>query len=139
MKPKLSENIQKPKSIDQNSEQSISNSKLKNENEKEKENEDEDEEDDDIDILEFIPSIDIQNSFSIDNFKKRIIQLILEFQIESPEAFATLNQAAKEKNQDIDERVIDEMFQDIEDFIQHYNDGNFDSSNEAEDDFEDEQ
>jgi hypothetical protein len=84
-------------------------------------------EEEEVDILEHIPKIDLEDADSVDEFKKKMIQLILEFQIESPEGFKTLVEAALEKNSDVDPEFIQEMFVDIEEFIQHFNDGAFDS------------
>lgn len=87
----------------------------------------EDEEEEEVDILEHIPKIDLAEPESVDEFKKKMIQLILEFQIESPEGFKTLVEAALEKNSDIEPEFIQDMFVDIEEFIQHFNEGAFDS------------
>ena len=84
-------------------------------------------EDEFINILELIPVVDLEDPVSIDEFKKKMIQLILELEIESPDGFKTLVEAALEKNSSIDPDIIKEMFIEIEEFIQHFNDGAFDS------------
>ena len=108
------------------------------EQELEPENEEEvDSENEEVDILKFIPELDLDNSNLIDNFKKTMIQIILEFQIESPEAFEALVEATMMKNPGVEEEAVREMFSDIEEFIKHFNNGDFDNSSFSDDSFND--
>lgn len=81
-----------------------------------------------IDIMELIPKIDARNILTVDEFKKKMIQLILELEVDTTDGFKMLIDASIEKNPDIDPEMITEMFMEIEEFIQHFKDGVFDSS-----------
>lgn len=114
-KPKL-ENADESQNIDHDSEpdQELEQELTEQENE-----DDINSENQEVDILKFIPELDLENSTLIDNFKKTMIQIILEFQIESPEAFEALIEATLLKNPDVEEEAVREMFSDIEEFINH--------------------
>lgn len=132
-KPKL-ENADESQNIDHDSEpdQELEQELTEQENE-----DDINSENQEVDILKFIPELDLENSTLIDNFKKTMIQIILEFQIESPEAFEALIEATLLKNPDVEEEAVREMFSDIEEFIKHFNNGDFDNSSFADDSFND--
>lgn len=87
-----------------------------------------------IEIIELIPELNIDEPDSSDIFKRKMIQIILEFQIDNEEAIEALFEATIDKNPNIDQESLKEMFAEIQEFIEIYNNGELDLVSDEEDD-----
>lgn len=86
-----------------------------------------------VEILDLIPVLDIDEPDSSDIFKRKMIQLILEYQIDNDEATEALFEATVDKNPNIDQESLKEMFVEILEFIEIYNNGDLDFISDEED------